>query len=36
MQKYVKQVDLQRMLTESLPFKASFGTVMLLAAFAEF
>ncbi|KAJ5833508.1 FUN14 family protein [Penicillium riverlandense] len=36
MQKYVKKVDLRRAMSEHRPFKMSFGTVMALAAFAQF
>jgi hypothetical protein len=36
MQKYVKNVDLRRAMSEHRPFKMSFGTVMALAAFAQF
>ena len=35
-QKYVKDVRLQRILSEHRPFKISFGAMMALAAFAQF
>ncbi|KAJ5775405.1 uncharacterized protein N7511_000416 [Penicillium nucicola] len=36
MQKYVKNVDLKRAMSEKRPFKMSFGAMMALAAFAQF
>lgn len=36
LQKYVKNVDLQRAMSEKRPFKMSFGATMALAAFAQF
>jgi hypothetical protein len=36
MQKYVKNVDLKRAMSEKRPFKMSFGVMMALAAFAQF
>jgi hypothetical protein len=36
MQKYVKNVDLKRAMSEKRPFKISFGAMMALAAFAQF
>lgn len=36
MQKYVKGVDVQKTVTEHMPFKVSFGATMALAAFAQF
>ncbi|KAI9929915.1 hypothetical protein ASPWEDRAFT_23644 [Aspergillus wentii DTO 134E9] len=35
MQKYVKGVDLQKAMTENMPFKMTFGTTMALGAFAQ-
>ncbi|KAJ5238909.1 hypothetical protein N7468_003528 [Penicillium chermesinum] len=35
-QKYVKNADVRRALSRHRPFKASFGTMMALAAFAQF
>ncbi|KAJ5463121.1 hypothetical protein N7475_008065 [Penicillium sp. IBT 31633x] len=35
-QKYVKNVDLRRAMTQHRPFKMSFGIVMAMAAFANF
>ncbi|KAG5287000.1 FUN14 superfamily domain-containing protein [Histoplasma ohiense] len=32
----VRSANLQRFLTENVPFKVSFGTMMMLAAFAQF
>lgn len=36
MQKYVKSVDLQKSITDNMPFKITFGATMALAAFAQF
>ncbi|OJD26249.1 hypothetical protein ACJ73_02368 [Blastomyces percursus] len=36
LQKHVKSVDVQRFVTKDVPFKVSFGTMMMLAAFAQF
>ncbi|CAG8113908.1 unnamed protein product [Penicillium salamii] len=36
MQKYVKNVDLHRAMSEHRPFKISFGAMMAMAAFANF
>lgn len=36
LQKYVKNVDLRRAMSEHRPFKMSFGATMALAAFAHF
>ncbi|KAJ5619242.1 hypothetical protein N7510_003226 [Penicillium lagena] len=36
LQKYVKNVDLRHAMSANRPFKMSFGTVMALAAFAQF
>ncbi|PGH18251.1 hypothetical protein AJ79_00590 [Helicocarpus griseus UAMH5409] len=36
LQKHIKSVDVQRLTTEKVPFKVSFGTMMMLAAFAQF
>ncbi|KAJ5280196.1 hypothetical protein N7478_005568 [Penicillium angulare] len=35
-QKYVKGVDVRRAVSQHRPFKVSFGTMMALAAFAQF
>lgn len=35
-QKYFKSVDVRRAVSEHRPFKMSFGTMMALAAFAQF
>jgi hypothetical protein len=35
-QKYVKSVDVQKAVTQHMPFKMSFGATMALAAFAQF
>ncbi|OQE40144.1 hypothetical protein PENCOP_c006G02217 [Penicillium coprophilum] len=35
-QKYVKNVDLRRAMSEKRPFKMSFGAMMAMAAFANF
>ncbi|RAL02105.1 uncharacterized protein BO80DRAFT_454254 [Aspergillus ibericus CBS 121593] len=35
-QKYVKRVDLQKVVSHHIPFKMSFGVTMGLAAFAQF
>ncbi|KAF7156031.1 hypothetical protein CNMCM5623_009173 [Aspergillus felis] len=35
-QKYVKSVDVQKAVTQHMPFKLSFGATMALAAFAQF
>ncbi|CEJ60274.1 hypothetical protein PMG11_08854 [Penicillium brasilianum] len=36
LQKYVKNADLRRMVSENRPFKISFGLMMATAAFAQF
>ncbi|OOQ85753.1 hypothetical protein PEBR_26043 [Penicillium brasilianum] len=36
LQKYVKNTDLRRMVSENRPFKISFGAMMATAAFAQF
>ncbi|KAJ5865324.1 uncharacterized protein N7529_007240 [Penicillium soppii] len=36
MQKYVKNVDLKRAMSQNRPFKISFGAMMAMAAFANF
>ncbi|OJD15200.1 hypothetical protein AJ78_04531 [Emergomyces pasteurianus Ep9510] len=36
LQKHIKSVNVQRLMTEKVPFKVSFGTMMMLAAFAQF
>ncbi|KAA8641856.1 uncharacterized protein ATNIH1004_010795 [Aspergillus tanneri] len=36
LQRYVKGVDLQGMVSRQIPFKLSFGATMALAAFAQF
>ncbi|PLN76770.1 hypothetical protein BDW42DRAFT_178028 [Aspergillus taichungensis] len=36
MQKYVKNYDLQRVVSRHIPFKMTFGATMALAAFAQF
>ncbi|PGH32343.1 hypothetical protein GX50_04880 [[Emmonsia] crescens] len=36
LQKHVKSVNLRRLMTEKVPFKVSFGTMMMLSAFAQF
>lgn len=35
-QKYVKNVDIRRAVSQHRPFKLSFGATMALAAFAQF
>lgn len=35
-QKYIKNADVRRMISENRPFKISFGTMMAMAAFAQF
>jgi p-aminobenzoyl-glutamate transporter AbgT len=35
LQKYVKNADLGRMVSEHRPFKISFGAMMAMAAFAQ-
>ncbi|KAJ5104861.1 hypothetical protein NUU61_002208 [Penicillium alfredii] len=36
LQRYIKNVDLRRAMSEHRPFKVSFGAMMALAAFGEF
>ncbi|OAX80510.1 hypothetical protein ACJ72_05158 [Emergomyces africanus] len=36
LQKHIKSANVRRFITEKVPFKVSFGTMMMLAAFAQF
>ncbi|KAK2879275.1 hypothetical protein FQN49_001021 [Arthroderma sp. PD_2] len=36
LQRHIKSVDFRRLTRENVPFKASFGTTLAMAAFAEF
>ncbi|KAL1958988.1 hypothetical protein VTO42DRAFT_3229 [Malbranchea cinnamomea] len=36
LQRHMKSVDVRRAMTENIPFKASFGSTLILAAFMDF